>query len=132
MPQAANISALNAAGTAVVFNTLVPASGDKSAALWRPEAIGASPALRPRLEIKAQANGAKTARRVELYMNVPYTRTDTASGITSVAATMPFRVEATLPGIVPDAVLADAVAYFQSVVNSTLFKDTLKSGFAPS
>lgn len=132
MPSMANIAAKNAAAATVTFTALVPASGDKASALWRPESLGASPSLRPKLEARAQSNGPKTARRVEIVLVVPYVQTDVASGLASVAASIPFRVEATVPSVVPDSVVADAVAYFQSIIGSALMGDTFKSGFAPS
>jgi len=132
MPAMANISALDAAAATVVFDALVPSSGDKASAIWRPESIGSSSALRPRFEMKSQANGTKTARRVEHVLVVPFVQTDTASGLSMVAATIPFRGEATFPAIVDDSVIDDAIAYYQSLIGSTLFRDALRAGFAPT
>lgn len=131
MPQIGNITAKNAAASNVVFNAIQPSSGDGVAAIWRAEAIGTVPSMRPRLEISAsRSQGSKPGRRVKAALYVPFTYTDASTGLLMQHSVEPFFVDLTLPAGVPEAVYADAAAYFGSLMDAGLVKSIFSSGYS--
>lgn len=132
MPQATNITVKNAANADVVFNVVTPSGGDNTPAIWELTAAGTSSLSRPRAEMLSRPNADKSARKVISTLAVPYVVTDSVTGLQKVAANVVFRNgEMTAPRAVPDTLIADAVAYWAGLVSSTLWKDSLKSGYAP-
>lgn len=129
MPTMANITAQNAAAANVTFNAMQPSSGD-GAAIWRAEGIGTKAGFRPTLELSARPNAKKDGRRVFLHLKVPVY--EAISGVDTLVATVPFHMETTIPTNVSDTVIADAVAYLATLISSTLIKDSVKAGYAPS
>lgn len=111
MPAMGDIASFSSptASTVVTLTGVSPSGGDGSTAVWRANSLGASPALRPKLELTFRDNGDKTARKGYISFSFPYTYTDTNTGLTSVRAMIPFRTEVNIPNVVPDSVLDDAV-----------------------
>jgi hypothetical protein len=133
MPSMANITVKKADGTTdIVYAALNPSSGDKVSALWRNETGGASASLRPTFNMVSQWNGARTARRVSVSFQYPFTVTDSTTSITTVKARVPFEFTITIPAEVPDTAVAEAVAQGTNLMVSTLVRDCLKVGFAPT
>lgn len=130
MPQMADMLAKRADNTTVNFTALVPSAGDGVSALWRAESIGTSPLYRPRLEIKTKSNGNKDARRIEIDLSVPYVETTVSASV--IKANMPFKFVGTIPAMVPDSAVADAVAFAQSLLSQALVASVIKTGFAPT
>jgi hypothetical protein len=133
MPQMADIIVKKADGTTnITFTALTPSSGDKVPAQWRSETVGASPGLRPTFSMDSQWNGPRTARRVNLSGQYPFTITDSTTSSTSVKARIPFQATFTVPVEVPDTIIAEAVAQITNLVASTLAQSCIKLGYAPT
>lgn len=129
----ADITVKKADGTTnIVFSALTPSSGDKVAAQWRSETAGTSASLRPTFGMQTQWNGPRTARRVQLEGQYPYTITDTTTSVTSVKARIPFQGTFTVPAEVPDAIVSEAIAQISNLVASALVQSSIKAGFAPT
>lgn len=132
MPTMAAITAKNAAGTNVVFDVVSPAQGDGTSAIWAATTLSGVAIGRPYATLVSRFNTAKNARKVLPALVVPYTVVDGVTGLTKVVANVEFRNgEMTSPNTVPDTFKADAVAYWQSLNASTLWKDSFLSGYSP-
>lgn len=132
MPQMANITAKNAAAANVTFEQVTASAGDSSAARWQLTAASTMPIGRPTAELVSRPNADRSARKVIATLTVPFLVTDSGTGLQRVAANVVFRNgEMTAPRNVPDSLVADAVAYWASLMNSTLWVDSFKSGYAP-
>jgi hypothetical protein len=133
MADMADITVKKADGvTNIVFTKLTPSSGDKVSAQWRSETAGLSAALRPTFEMQTQWNGPRTARRVDMRGQYPYTVTDSTTSTTTVKARVPFNAQFTVPAEIPDTVVAEAVAQISNLMASTLVQTSIKSGYAPT
>jgi len=132
MPTLADITVKNAAAANVTFTAISASAGDKSPARWRLETAGIPLGLRANLEIASQDNGPKTARRVVVSGNFPFTYTDTTTSQKVLLARMPFRTEFTLPSNLDPAQLADASVIATNVLASALVQAVLASGYAPT
>lgn len=133
MPQMANITVKKADGTTdIVYSALNPSSGDSVPAVWRSEAAGAQANLKPTLSAVARWNGPKTARRVDAAVVFPQSYVDSTTSLTLVKNKVVINLSGVIPAEVPDTVLAEAVAQATNLFTSTLFRDTLKTGYAPT
>lgn len=134
MPSITAITVKSGDGTTdVVFSPMTPSSGDSTAAMWRAEAIGGGVSSnKPVFTMKTQNNGARTARRAELYFSYPRFVTDTTTNTTRVVSNVPVNVTVTIPNNVPDTEIANAVALFTNLMASALIKSSLTVGFAPT
>lgn len=133
MPNMANITVKKADGTTdIVFSALTPSSGDKVSAQWRSETAGAAASLRPTFGMLSQWNGPRTARRVQIEGQYPYTVTDSTTSVTSVKARIPFQATFTVPVEITDTIVAEAVAQLSNLLKSTLVQDSIKAGYAPT
>lgn len=131
MPQISNITAKNAAGSNVIFNAMQPSSGDGVAAIWQATALSSVPSLRPRLEIAAMRSmGAKPGRRIKSGLYVPFSYTDTNTGLQLQHSVMPMFVDVTLPAGVTQIFFDDAAAYFGSIWDSSQVKSIISSGYS--
>jgi len=118
--------------TNITFTALTPSSGDKVPAQWRSESAGAAAGLRPTFQMESQWNGPRTARRVNISGQYPYTLTDTTTSSTSVVARMPFQSTFTIPVSIPDVTVAEFVAQITNLVASSLAQASIKIGYAPT
>jgi hypothetical protein len=133
MPNMADIIVKKAdAVTNITYSALTPSSGDKVSAQWRSETAGAAASLRPTFGMASQWNGPRTARRVQIEGQYPYTITDTTTSVTSVKARIPFQATFTVPTETPDTVVSEAIAQLSNLLASTLVQSSIKSGFAPT
>jgi hypothetical protein len=133
MANMADITVKKADGTTnITFTALTPSSGDKVAATWRSETAGLAAALRPTYEMQSQWNGPRTARRVQINGQYPFTVTDTTTSTTTVKARVPFNATWTVPTEVPDTVVAEAVAQLSNLMVSTLVQTSIKLGYSPT
>jgi hypothetical protein len=133
MPNMADITVKKADNaTNIVYSALTPSSGDKVAAQWRSETAGLAAALRPTFSMDSQWNGPRTARRVNMQGQYPFTVTDTTTSITTVKARIPFNAQFTVPAEVPDTIVSEAVAQLTNMMASALAQSSIKSGFAPT
>lgn len=118
--------------TNITYSALTPSSGDKVPAQWRSETAGAAAGLRPTFQMESQWNGPRTARRVNISGQYPYTLTDSTTTATSVVARMPFQATYTIPVSIPDVVVAEFVAQITNLVASSLAQSSIKTGYAPT
>ncbi len=130
MPNMANVTLKNAAGTDVTAVALSASAGDNTPAKWRVEDTSVPPLYRPYIEVKASANGNKEVRRVSGKVEMPYQVT--VDGIPQAISKPAFAFEAVVSQLTSQAAVDDWVAYVTSFINSTLFKDTLKSQISPT
>lgn len=132
MPNMANITVKAANGTTdVVYVAMTPSSGDKVAARWRVEAASTIPAHRAVASLVTRDNGNGSARRAEFNFMLPYVFTP-EGGLPAVTDRVPVSITAALPKGIPDTVIAEAIAQAGNLFVSTLIRDSLKSGYAPT
>lgn len=133
MANMADITVKKADGTTnITFTALTPSSGDKVPAVWRSETAGLAAGLRPTFEMQSQWNGPRTARRVQINGQYPFTVTDTTTSTTTVKARIPFNATWTVPIEVPDTVVSEAVAQLSNMMASPLAQTSIKLGYSPT
>lgn len=133
MPAMANITVKkNDGSTDIVYAALNPSGGDASQALWRaPSSIGSVNA-KPEFVMSATWNGPKTARKPVAKLTFPYAFQDPVTGrITSTDKAI-INIDAVIPVGMLDTDIAEAVSQATNLFASTLIKDCLKAGFAPT
>lgn len=131
MPTMADITVKKADDvTNVTYNALAPSSGDTVPSVWRQEAMATQPNLKATVSLKAGWNGPRDARRVQMDFMYPYTSTDTTNGLTTVVARIPIQVTATVPQLIPDSVISEAVAQCGNLLDAALVQSCFKAGYA--
>lgn len=130
MPQQANIVVKKNDGTTdVTYTGVVASSGDKSAAIWRNNAIAGAAAHRPELQMMSQSNGTKTARRVSSKYTYPSLATGSDGKINVVDKAF-LEITALVPQGMLDADVNEFVSQGLNLAASTLYKDCVKTGYA--
>lgn len=133
MPDMADIVVKKADNTTNVTYTKVQASGgDKSPAQWRDNAFGGTVGQRPELRVRAGANGAQNARKVEGTYTYPQLYTDTTTGLSQVWKRANASFSCSVPTEMTDAALAEFAAQFGNLVASSLIRSVNSSGAAPT
>lgn len=132
MPQIANITVKKNDGTTdVVYTGVVPSAGEKSPAIWRNQTVGTASAHQPQVSMTSRFNGARTARRIDVALTYPSLVTG-SDGKVSISD----RVVLNLSGVIPQGMVTtdvnEAVSQLLNVAASVLFKDSFKTGFAPT
>lgn len=131
MPQMADVTVkANDGTTNVVYVAMSPSAGDRVPSQWRVNAANARANLRPKFELVSQKNGAGTARRLQAVFRYPCV--ETLNGVETLVATVPIDVTWTIPLNATDTAIAEAVSQFANLLASTLIKDSVKAGFAPT
>lgn len=132
MPQIANITVKKNDGTTdVTYTAVVPSAGDKSPAIWRNQTVGSAAGHQPQVQMISRANGMNTARRVEA--TGTYGSLVTGSdGKISVADKVVLQLSGVVPMGMPTTDVNEAVSQLLNVFASVLFKDSVKTGFAPT
>lgn len=132
MPQIANITVKKNDGTTdVIYTAVVPSAGDKSPAIWRNQTVGSAAGHQPQVQMTSRANGLSTARRVEA--TGTYGSLVTGSdGKISVADKVVLQISGVIPLGMPTVDVNEAVSQLLNVFASALFKDSVKTGFAPT
>lgn len=129
MPQMANIVVKSGNGTTdVTLNQLSAASGDGGLAQWRGSA--ASPALASNLRCKSGWNKARTVRQVELTGDMPVIAS--VAGVDQIVARISMRTTFQVPMAAPSISAKDAAAVLTNALASTLIKEVIETGFAPT
>lgn len=132
MPNIANITIKKNDGTTdITYTAVVPSAGDKSPAVWRSQTVGSAAAHQPEVRMTSRANGLNSARRVEVTATYPSTVTG-SDGKISVADRVVFQVSGVIPLGMPTVDVNEAVSQLLNVFAVTLFKDSFKTGFAPT
>lgn len=131
MPQMANITVKKADGTTdVVYTAQAPSSGDSTPAVFRVDTASTRQGNRPVLTLRTQNNGNRNGRAVRLKLDFPIL--EMTNSIETVTARVPFELTATLPTNVPSDLVKEAIYQFGNLVVSTLIRQSLESGYAPS
>jgi hypothetical protein len=117
--------------TNVTYSKVVASGGDSSPSLWKDVAAGPVAAFRPSLSLKSEWNGPKSARRLFGEFRYPVTAVSN-EGKEYIADHGLITFVATLPQGMHDTELAETVSQGLNLFNSTLVKDSLKSGYAPT
>jgi hypothetical protein len=132
MPAIANITVKKNDGTTdVTYTGLVPSSGDKNPALWRNQSQGSASAHRPQFTLQSQSNGPKTARRLRSVYEYPVTAVG-SDGKTYIVDKAIKEVTWVVPVTMPDTDVNEFVSQSANLDVSTLVKDSVKAGFAPT
>jgi hypothetical protein len=132
MPQIANVTVKKNDGTTdVIYTAVVPSAGDKSPALFRNTTVGSAAAHQPSVTVTSRSNGPGTARRVEIEGRYP-TLVTGGDGKISVSDRVIISLSAVVPMGMPTVEVNEAVSQLLNFTASTLMKDTVKTGFAPS
>lgn len=131
MPQIGDLTVKKADGTTdIVYNAVVPSSGDKTPAVFKAMNVGTSGSTRPEFRVSASPNRARTTRVVEATLVYPTVKT--VDGVTSVAHRTLIDVRVTLPQGAPDADISEAVNQAINLVGTTLMRACMTTGYAPS
>lgn len=134
MPNIADLSVTNDAGTAQTFTGLVGAGSDRSPARWRMDTglSGVPVAVRPVLEVFSRWNGRRDARHLEEKLVLPYYVTD-GYGVSTILANCLYTASWTLPTNVPDSKVADLVKYVYDIhLKTGNLGASVKTGYAPT
>lgn len=133
MPNMANITVKKNDGTTdITYTGVVPSAGDGSAAVWKSQTVGTAIAHQPEARM-ASRDGAKGARRqVRVTYQYPQIATNTTTGVTSVIDRLSFDGNWTVPKGMAQTDINEAASQIANLIASVLFKDSVKSGYAPS
>lgn len=133
MPTATNLTVKKADLTTDVTYTLKTASGgDKSPAIWRADASTGNPGQKPELRVSSRSNGENTARRVDATFTFPVVVTDSTTTLTSVASRCNMSISAVVPLDVPETLAEEFATQAAGLLYSTLLRQTVKTGYAPT
>lgn len=131
MPSIADITIKKSDGTTdLIFNKLVPSSGDQTPAVWAPASVGGSRALRPELRITSKANAAKTVRYVNGIVAWPVVQE--VNSVDTVTNRNSFSFTLQVAEASPDDDVEELVDQAVNLLASTLLRDSLKERFSPS
>lgn len=133
MAQMANITVKKNDGTTdILYTGVVPSAGDGSPAVWKSQTVGTAAAHQPeaRMSSRDAANGAKRAVRVTY--QYPMIALNTTTGVTSVIDRLTFDGNWNVPKGMAQSDINEAASQLANLIVSTLFKDSVKAGYAPS
>lgn len=132
MPAMASITVKKNDGTTdVVYTQVSQSAGDSSPALWRNQTVGSAASHQPAVTMTSRNNGNGTARRVDVTATYP-TLVTGSDGKISVADKVVLTLSGAIPLGMPTTDVNEAVSQLLNVFASVLFKDSFKTGFAPS
>ncbi len=136
MPAMASLTVKKADETTnIVYDALAPAGGDNSSAVWRQDtgaAAGLPVGHRAVVEMRTMNNGPKTARRVLVTYNRPYSTQNTVTSKYEWKDQFILRIEMVCPNAIPGSELSESVRQALNCASSTLVKQAAESGYAPS
>lgn len=129
MPTMANITVKKADGTTdIVYSAIQPAGGDKSPAIWRPEAIGNVAGNRPVFKLSTNPTADGKARVVDWSLQYPETYTNTTTGVTSVRLSDKARGTFIISLDAVDATHTEMAAQAANLLKSALIQSCITSG----
>jgi len=137
MPNMANLSLKNNAGTTVAASALSASAGDGVPARWRVELSGPPPAFRPTVEVTSRyskfgsGKANKNVRRIDLKVVVPHYVVDANFNYVADGQSL-FEAQAVIPQTVQSSATDDAVAYFLSTFADTLMASVFKTQISPT
>jgi len=121
----------NDGSTDIVWSNIQASGGESSPAVWRSNTVGTAPAQRPEIRMQSKWNGEQTARRIDISATYP-TLTTGSDGAVNVQSRANFQGSMVVPTGMLDADINEAASQFMNLLASTLFKDSLKAGYAPT
>lgn len=131
MPQLADITVKKNDGTTdIVYVGTVPSSGEQNPAIFRATAGAASPALAPELRIVARDQDQGRKRAVRTTYVYPQAVTNSSTGVTSVANRALAVIDWNFPKEMSQAAIDEAASQLAGLINSTLVKSCLKTGYS--
>lgn len=132
MPNMANVTIKKNDGTTdVIYTAVVPSAGDKTPAIWKNQTLGTASAHRPEMKLMSRENGTGNARRVEGVFTYPTLALGT-DGKLNVVDKVIANVSMVVPKGMPDADVNEAVSQCFNLFAAALFKDSFKTGYAPT
>lgn len=130
MPNMASITVKDGANVDVVYNAASASSGDANPAIWRANAANATMAFRPLFKFATQPNVAGTTRKIRGTLTYPVTAT--VAGVETLLGTIPLAIEGALPVNLPASAWEDAFVQFGNLLVSSLIRESVESGYAPT
>lgn len=133
MPTMADITVKKADGTTnVTYVAATPSAGDKSPAVWTQNAAASIAGYRPKFEMQTQPNGTGTMRQARFKFSFPKTYVDTATGLTKLQKTVDFDGVIYLANDLGTSDWLEAFAQLGNLLASTLVRQSVETGFAPT
>lgn len=128
MPQAIDLVINNAAAVAKTFVLIAPAAGDGAYANWRLKE-GTVSSVFPRIAIKAMptSNG---VRKSNVKLQVPYSYTDSTTGLTKTGSSFDANIDVTVPDDFPESFRNDTVAYLKNLVAHAMVQAVMRDGYS--
>jgi len=113
-----------------IWTNVQASGGDKSPAIWRNQSVGTAPAFMPEARLTSRPNADNTVRRLEGVIDWKQTAVGT-DGVTRKINVGYLKIEAVVPQGMATADLNEFTAQSCNFVGSSLWKLSLKDGFAP-
>lgn len=132
MPQMADITVKNAAGTDVIYNAATPSAGDKLSAVWTQNALTGIQGFRPRFELKTSSNSSGDVRRADYTLTYPVTYTDSTTGLTRSLGFVKVVGTVFLPAALTTDQWNEAFVQAGNLLAASLIRSSVKDGFAPT
>lgn len=132
MPQIADITVKNAAGTDVIYVAATPSAGDTLPARWTQNALTSVQGFRPKLELTSRSNGNGDVRRIDFDFSYPFTYTDPSTSLPRLLATTRFTGSVANARVLTVDQWNEAFVQLGNLLVSTLIRNTVKDGFAPT
>lgn len=132
MPQASNITIVDADSTSVEFTCIIPASGDQTSSVFRYLPTGKPANCAEVLEINTRWNGPKTVRRVDGSFVYPISATDSLTGKVSKTDAFSMKVSTGVLQNVPPAEAVKAWDHFTLLMRDALIREIAASGYNAS
>lgn len=129
MPQAQNIVLKDATGTDCTFVLATPASAN-SPAVWYYQ-DGANRSVWPKLECSSAKSGSGDGRKVKWTLTTPEVAID-SQGVARSVAKQFSALDHTTPALVSAGVTDKQVAFLESLAATSLYQDTVVTGYAPA
>jgi hypothetical protein len=131
MPNMAAITVKKNDGTTdQVWTNIQASGGDKSPAIWRNVSVGPAPSFNPEARMTSRPNSDGTIRRVEGVIDWKQSAVG-ADGVSRRINLASFSFNVVVPQGMPTADINEFASQSANLIASVLFKDCVKSGFAP-
>ncbi len=136
MPSMANITVKKNDGiTDIVYTSKSPSAGNGVPAVWRADAVGTAASHRPELRMTAKdiRLAGEDAREIHATFAFPQLVTDAnLGGMTVIKRKAMGSYTGKIPKEFPAVDQNEFASQFANLIVSTLFKDCVKDGFAPT
>jgi len=130
MPAIANITVKKNDGvTDIIYNGVVPSSGDKNPAVWKYQAAGIAIGQQPELRLIARESGVGK-RELRATMFYPQVSTNSTTGVTSVVRKCMGTASWVLDKEMSATDTNEFVAQFGNLLASALVKSCVQSGYS--